>query len=95
MVLIKVLVNQGKRLVLTLLKQGQNLSLYYNVDNSFLVEKKSLTLKLMIKMLNFLTQTFFESIFGANESREVSFNKNFYRFSVGYSANDKSDRVNI
>ena len=53
MVLIKVLVNQGKRLVLTLLKQGQNLSLYYNVDNSFLVEKKSLTLKLMIKMLTF------------------------------------------
>ena len=52
----------------------------------------------MIKMLNFLTQTFFESIcnrFGANESREVSYKKNFYRFLVGYSANDKSDRVNI
>ena len=64
----------------------------------FLMEKKSLTLKLMIKMLNFLTQTFFESIcnrFGANESREVSYKKNFYRFLVGYSANDKSDRVNI
>ena len=52
----------------------------------------------MIKTLNFLTQTFFESICnrsGANESREVSYNKNFYRFLVGYSANDKSDRVNI
>ena len=35
MVLIEVLVNQGKRLVLTLLKQRQNLSLYYNVDNSY------------------------------------------------------------
>ena len=49
--------HQRKNLVLTLLKQTQNfcLSLHYNADNSYLFVngKKSLNLKLKIKLLTF------------------------------------------
>ena len=58
------------------------------------MEKKSLSLKLAVKMLaNFATQFFLGSIyrFSATESREVSLDGNVYDFLVNFSSIDKSD----
>ena len=62
----------------------------------FLMEKKSISLKLIKKMLT--SQFCLESIsngFGAADSRGVSLKENVYDFSVNYNALDKSDIWNI
>ena len=61
-------------------------------------EKKSLNLKLTIKMLVFQLNFCLGTIsngFSATESREVSLTGNDYDFSVDYSSIDKSDILNI
>ena len=61
-----------------------------------LMEKKSLNLKLTIKMLtfqhNFVSEVFLMDL---EKSREVSLNGNVYDFSVDYNSIDKSDKLNI
>ena len=57
------------------------LSLHYNADNSFFMEKRYLSLK----------PTIISNGFSPTESREVSLNRNVYDFSVDYSSIDKSD----
>ena len=55
-ILIETLVHQRKNLVLTLVKQAQNFVWVYikmMIIVSFLMEKKSLNLKLVLKMLTF------------------------------------------
>ena len=62
----------------------------------FLMEKKSISLKLIKKMLT--SQFCLEDIsngFGAADSRGVSLKENMYDFSVNYNALDKSDILNI
>ena len=62
----------------------------------FLMEKKSISLKLIKKMLT--SQFCLESIsngFGAADSRGVSLKENVHDFSVNYNALDKSDIWNI
>ena len=63
-----------------------------------LIEKKSLSLKLTIKMLtfqlNFVLEVFLIDLV-ITESREVSLHGNVYDFSVDYNSIDKSDIINI
>ena len=73
------------------------LSLYYNIDNSYLFvnRKKSIDLKLVI---NFQPQFCLGSIsnkFDYGHSEEVSLKGSMYDFSVDYCSIDKSDILNI
>ena len=63
-----------------------------------LMEKKSLNLKMTIKLLTFATQFCPGSTsnkFSATQSREASLNGNVYDFSLDYNCSDKSDILNI
>ena len=76
------------------------LSLYYNVDNTYLFVHKQEILKFKAnnKSVNFPTQFYLESIsngFSATEYREVSLIGNVYDFSITYNSIDKSDILNI
>ena len=62
------------------------------------MEKKYLSLKPTIKIVNFPTQFCLVSIskgFNATGSRKVSLNGNVHEFSVDYSSINKSDTLNI
>ena len=61
-----------------------------------LTEKKSFSLKLLLKMLTFqLCLGSISNGFSATESREVSLNVNVNDCSVDYNSSDKSDIINI
>ena len=64
-----------------------------------LMEKKSLSLKLTIKMLtfqlHFVLEAYLKDISSATKLREVSLNENVYNFAVNYNFVDKSDILNI
>ena len=62
------------------------------------MEKKSVSVKPIIKNFNFPTQFCPGNIyqeFGATESRQVSLKRNVYDLSVDYNAIDKSNIINI
>ena len=95
------LVQQRKGLVLILVREMKNFACVWFAF-CLLTEKKSISLKLIIKKINFQfldkTQFCLESIsnkFDTVEFREVSFKGNVYGFSVDYNAINKFDILNI
>ena len=89
-------------LVSILVKQTKFcLSLHYNADNSYLFVngKEIFIFKADNRNANFPNQFYIGSIsngFSATESREVSWYRNVYNFSIDYSSINKSDTfINI
>ena len=75
------------------------MSLHYNANNSYLFVngKEIFKFKADNKNVNFPTQLCLGRIsngFSATESREVSFNRNVYDFTVDHNSIDKSDILN-
>ena len=83
----------NRSFALILVKQTQNLAwvciIMVIIVICLLMEKKSFSLKLIIKMLIF--QFSLSSGFGATESREASLKGNEYDLPVDYNVIDKSD----
>ena len=97
LILMTALVQQRKGLVLILVREMKNFACVWFAF-CLLTEKKSISLKLIIKKINFQTQFCLESIsnkFDTVEFREVSFKGNVYGFSVDYNAINKFDILNI
>ena len=97
MILTAALVQQRKGLVLILVRQMKNFTWVWFAF-CLLTEKKSISLKLIIKKHNFQTQFRLGRIsnkFDTVEFREVSFKGNVYYFSVDYNAINKFDISNI
>ena len=97
LILMTALVQQRKGLVLILVREMNNFACVWFAF-CLLTEKKSISLKLIIKKINFQTQFCLESIsnkFDTVEFREVSFKGNVYGFSVDYNAINKFDILNI
>ena len=97
LILMTALVQQRKGLVLILVREMKNFACIWFAF-CLLTEKKSISLKLIIKKINFQTQFCLESIsnkFDTIEFREVSFKGHVYGFSVDYNAINKFDILNI
>ena len=97
MVLMKALDHKKKSLVLLLVNQRRNFaSVYVTIIILCLMENKSLSLKVIIKMLIFqLSFVQGAPSFGAIASREVSLKGNVYDFPVDYDVTDISGILNI
>ena len=92
------LLHQKKKLVLTLVKQKQNL--HCNGDNSYLFvnRKKNLKFKADNGNINFPTQLcvgIISNEFNYVDAELISFKGNVYGFSIDYNAIDKFDILDI